>query len=166
MLLARRPGPRELLSLVLTFSLAPAQLDGGDRELSRRGDWSRVSALRTGRRVTVVPQKGQGNKVSGAYVSADADSITLRTKDGQPQTILRPQIRKVTAERERTRYAPLIGMLAGAAFMGILVGSDPGDIVPSGVALYAGVGAGIGLLVGLLVRSLGRSELVYEAQAP
>jgi len=141
----------------------PVDIPAGGREaVSRRHDWSRVSVLRPGRKVTVVLQPGMGKKIKGEFVRAGPEAITLRTKDGQEQTVPKERIRKVMANRKRVQYAPLVGLLAGAAYTAILL-RDPHDLVAWGVAMFIGIGAGIGCGVGWIVRAVAGDTLIYRA---
>ena len=145
--------------------LVSAQMNAQEEAVSRRHDWNRVSVLQSGRKVTVVPHPGMGKKVKGAFVSAGPEAITLRTKDGQEQTVPKDQVQKVTADRKSVQYAPLIGAVGGAVIMAILL-RGPHDLVASGVALFIGIGAGIGCGVGWIVRAVAGDTLIYRAPKP
>jgi len=127
-------------------------------------DWSNLSQLQSGRTVRIETTQPE-RKLRCRFVSSDQSGITVE-HGGKSETIARANVRKVQAERGPMRYAPLIGAAAGGAVFAAVLAKSGLDIVPSGKALFAGVGAGIGALGGLGIRALGRYSLIYEAPKP
>ncbi len=122
-------------------------------------DWSRVSSITSGRKITVETRQPK-RKVKGTFVSSDDAGITIRTRGGGYETISKESVRKVTTSRERLAYAPLVGAAAGAAVYAM---APSNDASAAGHMILAGMTAGIGALGGLAVWALGKTKLVYEA---
>ncbi len=70
---------------------------------AKRSDWSRVQALPHNRDTVLRLYKDaaprESSKIRGRFVSATADSITLRLEDGQTRTVQKTAVRKVLAYR-------------------------------------------------------------------
>jgi hypothetical protein len=142
--------PRIFLALTLCLSLQ-AQYTG----------WSAVTALASGRKLTVETHDG---KRQGTFVSADESSITLRSRDGSVRTISRSDIAKVRVRRENARYATAIGAAAGAAVYAAV--HPRSDFTAAGHAIFTGAFAGLGAFTGWLIGRAARDRTVYDAAAP
>ena len=127
--------------------------------------WNNVSQLQSGRRVRI--ETIQSNqKLNVRFVSSDDSGVTVHHADGKSETIARSNVRKILARRESMKYAPLIGAAAGGSVFAVFAAKLGEDLVPSGKALFVGVGVGIGALGGWAVGTLGRYKLIYEAPRP
>ena len=125
-------------------------------------DWGKVAKLLPGTRVKVkLTQKGK--KLKGKLVSSDENGIHVTLSDGSGRSIGRTSIREIQALHGKLKYAPLIGAAAGAIALGVLAGHPNSDIVPWGVALFAGIGAAIGFGIGFGIEMGFRYSIVYEA---
>jgi hypothetical protein len=124
-----------------------------------------VAQLQSGRniKIEVIQPK---RKLKGRFVSSDSSSVIVEIKGGRKETIPRANVQKVQAERESMRYAPLVGAAAGGAVFAVFMAKLGEDLVPSGKALFVGIGAGIGALGGWGVGTLGQYTLIYQAQSP
>ena len=95
---------------------------------AKRSDWSRVQAVPHNRDTLVrlyqdaVPR--EKSKIRGRFVSATADSITLRLKDGQTRTVQKTTVRKVLTYRPFVkRWQGWIALGATSLFCIAAVGS-------------------------------------------
>jgi hypothetical protein len=135
-------------------------------------DWSRVSSVPTGSKLSV--KLKNGNKVDGKISSVSDTAVTLMVKNTSTE-LKRDDIRTVhLVGGKSARKGALIGLGVGAG-TGALVGgildasNDDGfedlDAVATGVttAIGAVVGAGLGALGGALLGSRKKRVLLYEA---
>ena len=144
-----------LLPILLFPPMSAAQANIGLK------DWGRVAKILPGTRVKVkLTQKGK--KLKGKLVSSDENGIHVTLSDGSGRSIGRTSIREIQALHGKLKYAPLIGAAAGAIALGVPLGQS-GDIVPLGVALFAGIGAAIGFGIGFGIEMGFRYSIVYEA---
>ena len=95
---------------------------------AKRSDWSRVQAVPHNRDTVVrlyqdaAPRESR--KIRGRFVSATADSITLRLKDGQTRSVQKTDVRKVLTYRPFVkRWQGWIALGATSLFCIAAVGS-------------------------------------------
>lgn len=121
-------------------------------------EWSNLQALRPGANLKIQLRQ-KGSAVKGTLVKFDDAGIEVRLKDGGGRTVARPEVRRVLASDGARRNAPLIGAAAGAATLGVISAQERFDFTPTGVLLFAGIGA----LIGFGIGSAFRTTIVYEA---
>jgi hypothetical protein len=124
-------------------------------------DWSNLSRLQFQQKLRVETAQPK-RKLKARFVSHDDSGITIELSDGRSETIAKTDVRRLLAERESTKPAVLAGVAAGGIVFAALVAGEE-DIVPSGKALFIGIGAGIGALGGWGVGAMAKTKLIYEA---
>lgn len=150
--------------LVLSFLLTPVTL------LAQTGtnDWSRLSSVAGGSKLSV--KLKDGKKIEGKFASVSDASLSLTVKNAAKE-IRREDVATVhEVSKKGAGKATLIGLGVGAALGGGLAiaaeADDDGfpvkDSVSAGfVALTAGVGALAGFLVG---RTGNKRVLLYQSK--
>ena len=150
--------------LVLSFLISPVTL------LAQTGtnDWSRVSSVASGTKLSV--RLKDGKKVEGMFSAVSDTSISLTVKNAAKE-IRREDVASVhQVSKKGTGKATLIGLGVGAALGGgLAIAAETDDdgfpvknSVSAGfVALTAGVGALAGYLIG---RTGNRRVLLYESK--
>jgi hypothetical protein len=154
-----------IVVLVLSLLLSPVTL------LAQSGtnDWSRLSTLAAGTKLSV--KLKDGKKIEGKFASASDASLSLTVKNAAKE-IPREDVATVhQVSKKGAGRATLIGLGAGAGVGGAMViaaeSNDDGfgvkDSVSAGfVALTAGVGALAGFLVGKTTGN--KRVLLYESK--
>ena len=89
------------------------------KKVAKKADWSRVQAVPRHRKTVVRLYEDaappESRRIKGRFVSATADSITLRLKSGQTRTVHKQDVRKVRIWRPVKKRKP--GWIAlGVAF--------------------------------------------------
>ncbi len=150
--------------LVLSFLLSPVTV------LSQSGtnDWSRVSSVVSGTRLSV--KLKDGKKIEGSFASVSDASLSLTVKNAAKE-IRREDVASVhQVSKKGAGKATLIGLGVGAGLGGALVIAGESndntleikDGVSAGfVALTAGLGALTGFLIG---RTGNKRVLLYESK--
>lgn len=154
-----------IVVLVLSFLLSPVTL------LAQSGtnDWSRLSSVAGGTKLSV--KLKDGKKIEGKFASVSDASLSLTVKNAAKE-IRREDVASVhQVSKKGAGKATLIGLGAGAGVGGAMViaaeSNDDGfavvkDSVSAGfVALTAGVGALAGYLIG---RTSNKRVLLYESK--
>jgi hypothetical protein len=154
-----------IVVLVLSFMLSPVTL------LAQSGtnDWSRLSAVAGGTKLSV--KLNDGKKIEGKFANASDTSLSLTVKNAAKE-IRREDVASVhQVSKKGAGKATLIGLGAGAGVGGAMViageSNDDGfaeihNGVSAGfVALTAGVGALAGYLIG---RTSNKRVLLYESK--
>jgi len=160
--------PRPFVTFVLVASLLlPTITVAAQGQMS---DWSRVTALPSGSKLSVKLKNGKSVKGTLRSVSDNAMSLTVKNA---PVEVKRDDVRTVHAETKKgVAKATLIGMAVGAGGGAILgaIGDtadennffDTDGLLTAGLAI---VGAGVGALAGFLVGKSGSKRvLIYEAK--
>jgi small nuclear ribonucleoprotein (snRNP)-like protein len=153
-----------IVVLLLSFLLSPVTLVAQ----SGTNDWSRLSAVASGTRLSV--KLKDGKKVEGTFASVSDTSLSLTVKNAAKE-IRREEVASVhEIAKKSAGKATLIGLGVGAGVgAGLAIAaenSDSGfetkDSVSAGfVALTAGIGALAGFLVG---RTGNKRVLLYESK--
>jgi small nuclear ribonucleoprotein (snRNP)-like protein len=153
-----------IVVLLLSFLLSPVTLVAQ----SGTNDWSRLSAVASGTRLSV--KLKDGKKVEGTMRSVSDSSLSLTVKNAAKE-IRREEVASVhEIAKKSAGKATLIGLGVGAGVgAGLAIAaenSDSGfetkDSVSAGfVALTAGIGALAGFLVG---RTGNKRVLLYESK--
>lgn len=150
--------------LVLSFLLSPVTL------MAQTGtkDWSRLSSVATGTKLSVKTKDGK--KVEGTLTAVSDASLTLTVKNAAKE-IRRDEVASVHEFANKSAgKATLIGAGIGAGLgAGLALAgetSDDGlevkDSVSAGLVV---LGAGIGALTGFLVGRVGKKRvLLYESK--
>jgi hypothetical protein len=153
-----------IVVLVLSFLLSPVTL------LAQSGsnDWSRLSAVTSGAKLSV--RLKDGKKVEGKFTAVSDTSISLTVKNAAKE-IRREDVATVhQVSKKGAGKATLIGLGVGAALGGgLAIAAETDDdgfpvknSVSAGfVALTAGVGALAGFLIG---RTGNKRVLLYESK--
>jgi len=152
-----------LVILLTSLLLSPVTL----MAQATTGDWSRVSSVPTGSKLSV--KLKNGNKVDGKLSSVSDTAVTLMVKNTSTE-LKRDDIRTVhLVGGKSAKKGALIGLGVGAG-TGALVGGvidASGDNFPlaKGVTTAIGtiLGAGLGALGGALI-GRGKRVLLYEAK--
>jgi len=152
-----------LVILLTSLLLSPVTL----MAQATTGDWSRVSSVPTGSKLSV--KLKNGNKVDGKLSSVSDTAVTLMVKNTSTE-LKRDDIRTVhLVGGKSAKKGALIGLGVGAG-TGALVGGvidASGDNFPlaKGVTTAIGtiLGAGLGALAGALI-GRGKRVLLYEAK--
>jgi len=152
-----------LVILLTSLLLSPVTL----MAQATTGDWSRVSSVPTGSKLSV--KLRNGNKVDGKLSSVSDTAVTLMVKNTSME-LKRDDIRTVhLVGGKSAKKGALIGLGVGAG-TGALVGGvidASGDNFPlaTGVTTAIGtiLGAGLGALGGALI-GRGKRVLLYEAK--
>jgi small nuclear ribonucleoprotein (snRNP)-like protein len=152
--------------LLLSFLLSPVTL----MAQSGTNDWSRLSAVASGTKLSV--KLKDGKKVEGTLRSASDSSLSLTVKNAARE-IRREDVATVheVAKKSATK-ATLIGLGVGAGLgAGLAIASEKNendtffetkDSITAGfIALSAGIGALAGFLVG---RTGNKRVLLYESK--
>ena len=151
--------------LVLSFLLSPVTL------LAQTGsnDWSRLSAVASGTKLSV--KLKDGKKIEGKFANVSDSSLSLTVKNAAKE-IRREDVATVhQVSKKGAGKATLIGLGVGAALgSGLAIAAETDDddgfpvknSVSAGfVALTAGVGALAGYLIG---RTGNKRVLLYESK--
>ena len=152
-----------LVILLTSLLLSPVTL----MAQANTSDWSRVSSVPTGSKLSV--KLKNGNKVDGKISSVSDTTVTLMVKNTSTE-LKRDDIRTVhLVGGKSAKKGALIGLGVGAG-TGALVGGvidASGDNFPlaKGVTTAIGtiLGAGLGALSGALI-GRGKRVLLYEAK--
>ena len=152
-----------LVILLTSLLLSPVTL----MAQATTGDWSRVSSVPTGSKLSV--KLKNGSKVDGKLSSVSDTAVTLMVKNTSTE-LKRDDIRTVhLVGGKSAKKGALIGLGVGAG-TGALVGGvidASGDNFPlaKGVTTAIGtiLGAGLGALGGALI-GRGKRVLLYEAK--
>ena len=100
----------------------------------KKADWSRVQAVPSHRKTAVRLYQDAAppasRRIKGRFVSATADSITLRPKDGQTRAVDRQAVRKVLIRRSfAKRWPGWVALGVAAALVEIILARPGGDLV-------------------------------------
>ena len=149
------------LALLLLLSIPPSCA------ARHMPDWSRVQAVPPKTKTDVHLYKDEAHqgsrKIKGRFDSAEADSITLKLKDGQTRTLEKSAVRKVLTRRPFAKRWP--GWVAlGTPFVLEKIATSARGIAPDcqGRSKFGPlrrsksrpVGEGVAVFVGRLERSL------------
>ena len=153
-----------LVILLTSLLLSPVTLAAQ----ATTGDWSRLTSVPTGSKLSV--KLKNGNKVDGKLSSVSDTAVTLMVKNTSTE-LKRDDIRTVhLVGGKSAKKGALIGLGVGAG-TGALVGGvldASGDNFPlaTGVTTAIGtiLGAGLGALGGALLGSRKKRVLLYEAK--
>ena len=130
------------------------------------GDWSRVSSLTAGTKVSIKLKNGKS--LDGRVNSTSDSSLTITAKS-TTRELKRDEVQSVYLVKKRSAVpATLIGMGAGAgagAAIGALGATNEFDKLDQAVtAGLAIIGAGAGAITGYFIGRSGRKkELIYQA---
>ena len=155
-----------IVVLVLSFLLSPVTL------VAQAGtnDWSRLSAVAGGTKLSV--KLKDGKKIEGKFASVSDASLALTVKNAAKE-IRREEIASVhQVSKKGAGKATLIGLGVGAGLgAGLAIASErnendtffetPDSVSAGFVALTAGVGALAGYLIG---RTSNKRVLLYESK--
>ena len=155
-----------IVVLVLSFLLSPVSL------MAQAGtnDWSRLSAVASGTKLSV--KLKDGKKVEGTFTKVSDSSLSLTAKNAAKE-IRREHIATVhQVSKKGAGKATLIGLGVGAGVgAGLAIASERNDndtffetrdsVTAGIVALTAGIGALAGFLVG---RTGNKRVLLYESK--
>ena len=155
-----------IVVLVLSFLLSPVTL------VAQTGtnDWSRLSAVATGTKLSV--KLKDGKKVEGTFTAVSDTSLTLTVKNAAKE-LRRDDVASVHEMLKKgAGKATLIGAGIGAALgAGLAIASEqnendtffetPNSVTAGFVVLTAGIGALTGFLIG---RSGKKRVLLYESK--
>ena len=155
-----------IVVLVLSFLLSPVTL------VAQAGtnDWSRLSAVASGTKLSV--KLKDGKKIEGKFASVSDSSLALTVKNAAKE-IRREEIASVhQVSKKGAGKATLIGLGVGAGLgAGLAIASErnendtffetPDSVSAGFVALTAGVGALAGYLIG---RTSNKRVLLYESK--
>lgn len=136
---------------------------------SGTGDWSRVSSLISGTKVSIKLKNGKSLK--GTLTGASDSNITLNVKNNN-QDIKKDDVQSVyLVSNKSAAKATLIGLGVGAGAGAVVggIGASNDDYFDSlDSAVVAGltvVGAGVGALTGFLIGKTGnKKRLIYQAR--
>jgi hypothetical protein len=154
-----------IVVLVLSLLMSPVTL------LAQSGtnDWSRLSAVASGSKLSV--KLKDGKKIEGNFANASDASLSLTVKNAARE-IRREDIATVhQVTKKGAGKATLIGLGAGAAVGGgLAIASEANDnslevkdgVTAGLVALTAGVGALAGFLIGKTTGN--KRVLLYESK--
>ena len=155
-----------IVVLVLSFVLSPVSV------MAQTGtnDWSRLSTVASGTKLSV--KLKDGKKIEGKFANVSDGSLSLTVKNA-PKEIRREDIATVhQVSKKGAGKATLIGLGVGAGVgAGLAIASErndndtffetPDSISAGFVALTAGVGALAGFLIG---RTGNKRVLLYESK--
>ena len=155
-----------IVVLVLSFMLSPVSV------MAQTGtnDWSRLSAVASGTKLSV--KLKDGKKVEGTFTKVSDTSLSLTAKNAAKE-IRREDIATVhQVSKKGAGKATLIGLGVGAGVgAGLVIASErndedtffetPDSVSAGFVALAAGIGALAGFLVG---RTGNKRVLLYESK--
>ena len=152
-----------LVILLTSLLLSPVTL----MAQANTGDWSRVSSVPTGSKLSV--KLKNGNKVDGKLSSVSDTAVTLMVKNTSTE-LKRDDIRTVhLVGGKSAKKGALIGLGVGAG-TGALIGGvidASSDTFPLAKGVTTGIGiilgAGLGALGGSLIGK-GKRVLLYEAK--
>jgi hypothetical protein len=154
-----------IVVLVLSLLLSPVTL------LAQSGtnDWSRLSAVASGSKLSV--KLKDGKKIEGKFASASDASLSLTVKNAAKE-IRREDVATVhQVSKKGAGKATLIGLGVGAGVGGAMViaaeSNDDGFAVKNSVnAGFVALTAGIGALAGFLIgKTTGNKRvLLYESK--
>lgn len=158
------------LSIVLVASLLMPSVSLAQVRAATTSDWSAISGVATGNKVSVKLKTGK--TVNGKLSSVSDTILTLSVSNKQVQ-LNRDDVLSVYEIRGKSAKTPtLIGLGVGAAAgaaVGAAGGDDDGFFISRG-QLAAGMsvlGAGAGALTGFLIGKSGRKRvLIYETKQP
>jgi len=160
---------RPFVALVATASLLLSAVSVAAQ--GQINDWSKVSALASGSKLSVKLKNGK--TVSGTLSSVSDSTLSLTSKNA-PVEIKRDDVRTVheVIKKSSATKAALIGTGVGAgagAAVGAIGDANNDDgfekLDSAATAGLAVVGAGVGALVGYFIgRSGAKRVLVYEAK--
>jgi len=150
--------------LIIALFLSPIPITAQ----SGSGDWSRVTALSPGTKISLKLKNGKS--VKGYLSSASESSISINTKNGQD--IKKDDVQSVYVVSDKSAAkAALIGLSVGAGAGAVVggIGASNDDYFDSlDSAVVAGltvVGAGVGALTGFLIGKTGnKKRLIYQAR--
>jgi hypothetical protein len=154
-----------IVGLVLSFLLSPVTL------LAQTGtnDWSRLSAVANGTKLSV--KLKDGKKIEGKFASASDTSLSLTVKNAAKE-IRREDVATVhEVSKKGAGTATLIGLGVGAAVGGgLAIAAESNDnslevkdgVTAGFVALIAGAGALTGFLIGKTTGN--KRVLLYESK--
>ena len=155
-----------LVILLTSLLLSPVTL----MAQATTGDWSRLSSVPTGSKLSV--KLRNGNKVDGKLSSVSDTAVTLMVKNTSTE-LKRDDIRTVhLVNGNSAKKATLIGLGVGAgagAALGAAVDSANDDgfekLDSVGTAVTTVLGAGVGALSGFLIGRNGKKRvLLYEVK--
>ena len=160
---------RPLVAFIVTASLLLSAVTVAAQ--SQTSDWSKVTALASGSKLSVKLKNGK--TVNGTHSSASDTTLSVTSKNA-PVEIKREDVRTVheVIKKSSATKAALIGTGVGAgagAAAGAISDSNSDDgfekLDSAATAGLAVVGAGVGALVGYFIgRSGAKRVLVYEAK--
>ena len=162
---------RQFATLVLVASLLFAAVTVVGQDRAQKHDWSRVTAIASGSKLSVKLRNGK--TVNGTFNNASDSSLSLTVKNNSLD-VKRDEVVSVheVLNKNSATKAALIGTGVGAgvgAAAGAINDSNTNDgfekLDNTATAALAVVGAGVGALVGYLIgRSGNKRVLVYEAK--
>jgi hypothetical protein len=121
-------------------------------------DWSRVVALRSGKRIELRTASDLNGKLRARLRSATQEEITVLADSGVERTFARGEIRVVLIRR--SNIAPIAGAVTVGVFAaGALWGSDGGSHGERVLGTAGGVG--VGWLIGKAIQR-GNWKTVYK----
>ena len=153
-----------IVVLVLSFLFSPVTL------VAQTGtnDWSRLSSVATGTKLSVKTKDGK--KVEGTLTAVSDTSLTLTVKNAAKE-IRRDDVQSVhEVSKKGAGKATLIGAGIGAglgAGLGLAAetNDDPLEVKDGVTAGIVVLGAGIGALTGFLIDRVGKKRvLLYESK--
>jgi hypothetical protein len=157
------------IALLTSLLLSPVGL-AGQTPNAPTGDWSRLSAVTAGSKLSV--KQKNGKTVEGKLIAVSDAGLSLSVK-GKPVDVKREEVSSVSqTTRKSATKATLIGLGVGAgAGAGIgLAGSNNDNFDKINHVATAGLavlGAGAGALVGYMIGKSGRKQVViYQAGQP
>jgi|GEM_PF-563751 len=161
------------IALIASFLLSSATLAAQDPKVTAapNGDWSRVSAVETGSKLSVKLKNGKTVEGKLSSVSDTGLSLSVNSK---PVDVKREDVFSVyQVTKKSATKSTLIGLGVGAgAGAGIGLAGSRGDNGLDKIdhAVTAGLtvlGAGAGALAGYLIGRSGRKRvLIYQASQP
>ena len=155
-----------LVILLTSLLLSPVTLAAQ----ATANDWSRLSSVTTGSKLSV--KLRNGNKIEGTLSSVSDTAVTLMVKNASRE-LKRDDVRTVhQVNGKSATTATLIGLGLGAgagAAVGAVVDRNNDDgfekLDSVGTAVTTVLGAGVGALGGFLIGRSGKKRvLLYEAK--
>lgn len=153
-----------IVVLVLSFLLSPVTL------VAQTGtnDWSRLSAVATGTKLSVKTRDGK--KVEGTFTAVSDSSLTLTMKNAAKE-VRRDDVASVhEVSKKSAGKATLIGAGIGAGLgAGLALAGETNDegleVKDSVAAGLVVLGAGLGALTGFVIGKTGKKRvLLYQSK--
>lgn len=160
---------RTLAVLVVTFTLFINSTPALAQQIS--SDWSTVTALSSGEKISV--ELKDGKKMKGTLGAVSDSVLTLdrgsKTTDVSRDSIARVYRREGAAGKSVGKAAAIGAAIGGGTGVGVGIASGGYEDISRGevAAILGAVGAGIGAGIGAIVGGLGSKEkrvLIYESR--